>query len=93
MKVQRVDLINWALRTSQNSPQGLNISSIRVFEQIRDPEIPITLRSLVIGYDSLNYVCAPLSEVHFSYCLYFIGNGEVIIYQRSRVSMSVNVNS
>ena len=27
-----------------NSPQGLNISSIRVFDQIRDPEIPITLR-------------------------------------------------
>ena len=26
------------------SPQGLNISSIRVFDQIRDPEIPITLR-------------------------------------------------
>ena len=29
-----------------NSPQGLNISSIRVFDQIRDPEIPITLRPL-----------------------------------------------
>ena len=29
----------------RNSPQGLNISSIGVFEQIRDPEIPITLRS------------------------------------------------
>ena len=28
----------------QNSPQGLNISSIRVFDQIRDPEIPINLR-------------------------------------------------
>ena len=27
-----------------NSPQGLNISSIRVFDQIRDPEIPINLR-------------------------------------------------
>ena len=30
----------------QNSPQGLNISSIRVFNHIRDPEIPITLRPL-----------------------------------------------
>ena len=30
----------------RNSPQGLNISSIRVFDQIRDPEIPITLRPL-----------------------------------------------
>ena len=28
----------------RNSPQGLNISSIRVFDQIRDLEIPITLR-------------------------------------------------
>ena len=28
----------------RNSAQGLNISSIRVFNQIRDPEIPITLR-------------------------------------------------
>ena len=27
----------------QNSPQGLNIGSIRVSDQIRDPEIPITL--------------------------------------------------
>ena len=31
------------------SPLGLNISSIRVFDQIRDPEIPITLRSLYNG--------------------------------------------
>ena len=39
-----VDLVNWALRTSyRNSRQGLNISSIRVFDQIRDPETPITL--------------------------------------------------
>ena len=36
-----MDLANWALR---NSPQGLNISSIRVFDHIRNPEIPITLR-------------------------------------------------
>ena len=27
-----------------NSPEGLNISSMRVFDQIRDPEIPITIR-------------------------------------------------
>ena len=27
----------------RNSQQGLNISSIRVFDQIRDPEIPVTL--------------------------------------------------
>ena len=37
----------WLTRPSglhRNSPQGLNISSIRVFDQIADPEIPITLR-------------------------------------------------
>ena len=28
----------------RNSPQGLNIGSIRVFDLIRDPEIPINLR-------------------------------------------------
>ena len=34
----------------RNSPQRLNISFIRVFDQIRDPEIPITLRpNLYIG--------------------------------------------
>ena len=31
----------------RNSPQGLNISSIRVFDQIRDTEIPINLRPLL----------------------------------------------
>ena len=31
-------------RLHRNSPQGLNISSIRVFDQIRDLEILITLR-------------------------------------------------
>ena len=43
----------------RNSPQELNISSIRVFVQIRDPEIPITLRSkkkiIVSNYFSLNW--------------------------------------
>ena len=29
----------------RNSPEGLNISSIRVFDQTRDTEIPITLRT------------------------------------------------
>ena len=40
-----MDLANWALR---NSPQGLNISFIRVFDQIRDQEIVITLRPFKI---------------------------------------------
>ena len=36
----------------RNSPQGLNISSIRVFDQVRDPEIPITLRPHIYIYIS-----------------------------------------
>ena len=39
---------------NRNSPQGLNISSIRVFYQIRDLEIPITLRPLTI-YNHHNF--------------------------------------
>ena len=38
----------WLTRPSglhRNSPQGLNIGSIRVFDQIRDPEIAINLRT------------------------------------------------
>ena len=34
----------------RNSPQGLNISFARVFDQIRDPEIPITLRPHIYTY-------------------------------------------
>ena len=43
MEVGRVDLPNWASGLHRNSPQRLNISSIRVFDQIRHPEIPITV--------------------------------------------------
>ena len=42
---------NWLTGPSglhRNLPQGLNISSIRIFDQIRDPEIPITLRPLMV---------------------------------------------
>ena len=37
----------------RNSPQGLNISSNRVFDQISVPEIPIILRPLVLFRDSI----------------------------------------
>ena len=37
-----------------NSPQGLNISSIRVFHQIRDPKIPISLRRMWLAGSQLN---------------------------------------
>ena len=40
----------------QNSPQGSNISSIMVFDQIRDPEIPITLRPQFFLYKWKYYV-------------------------------------
>ena len=45
VKLRRLDLANWALRTSPKftTGQGLNISSFRVFDQIRDAEISITL--------------------------------------------------
>ena len=47
MEVRRVDLANWALRISPKfTHRRLNISSIRVFDQIRDPEIPITSRGI-----------------------------------------------
>ena len=38
----------WLTATSglhRNSPQGLNFSTIRVFDQIRDPETPINVRT------------------------------------------------
>ena len=41
-----MDFTNCGLH--RNSPQDLNISSISVFGQIRDPEIRITLRPLTI---------------------------------------------
>ena len=43
----------------QNSPQELNISSIKAFDQIRDPDIPITLRpprTLVLYYCIVQFV-------------------------------------
>ena len=44
-------------RLHRNSSQGLNISSIRVFDQIRDPEIPITLRPPPMNINTqINYV-------------------------------------
>ena len=39
-----MDLVNWALRTSPKFTTGIKDQSFRVFDQIRDPEIPITLR-------------------------------------------------
>ena len=38
MGVRKVDLANWALRTSPKftTGQGLNVSSIMIFDQIRD---------------------------------------------------------
>ena len=40
----------------QNSPQGLNISSIRGFDQIRDPEIPVTLRLQSLQSSSMKLI-------------------------------------
>ena len=46
VEMRRIDLTNWALWTSQKFTTGLNISSIRDFVHIRDPEIPIILHPL-----------------------------------------------
>ena len=66
-----------------NSPQELNISSITVFDQIRDPEIPITLRppninfffsssSCVLYPSSILAVCLFLSSLSPSNSIYSI---------------------
>ena len=52
----------------RNLPQGLNISCIRVFDQIRDPEMPINLHPLIFRNNwmhSLHYVVQ-----HLSWCWY-----------------------
>ena len=43
-----MDLVTGPSGLHRNSPQELNISSIRVFDQVRDPEIPITLRPRIV---------------------------------------------
>ena len=47
-RVRRVDLASWALRTLSKFITGLNISSIRGFDQVRDPEFPNILRPYYI---------------------------------------------
>ena len=50
----------------RNSSQGLNISSIRVFDQIRDPEIQITLRPQKYKYHLVNSMtCGFMNEYIF----------------------------
>ena len=39
-----MDLANWALRTSPKFSTGVKHQFHQVFDQVRDPEIPITLR-------------------------------------------------
>ena len=48
-----MDVANWALRTSPKFTTGVKINSIRVFDQIRGPKIPITLRPHIIHGDKL----------------------------------------
>ena len=42
-----MDLLTEPSGLHHNSPQALNISSMRFFDQIRDPEIPITVRYFI----------------------------------------------
>ena len=52
-----MDLANWSSGLQRNSPQGLNINSIRVSDLIRDPEITIILRAenLEAIYEGFDY--------------------------------------
>ena len=71
-----MDLANWGLRTSPKFTTGVKIISfIRVFDQIRDPEIPITLRPLIIYI----YINVDVSKK--------LSIGKV---QKGRISISVN---
>ena len=56
MEVRRVDLANWDLRTSPKFTTGvqINASSIRLFDQIRDPEILIIFHLYIIIHHHLN---------------------------------------
>ena len=50
-EVRRVDLANWALRTSLKFTIGVKYQFHQdFFHQIRDPEIPITLRPYIYIY-------------------------------------------
>ena len=63
----------------RNSPQELNISSISVFNQNRDPEIPITLRPVIV-ISIHNYVLS-LSDIKIIR-LVFYGNRICSNFQR-----------
>ena len=52
-----MDLVNWALQTSPKFTTGV-ISSIRVSDHIRDPEIPITLPPTIYFATFLAFVVA-----------------------------------
>ena len=47
VEVRRVDSANWTLKTSPKFATGVRYQFHQGFEQIRNPEIPITLRLLV----------------------------------------------
>ena len=49
----------------RNLPQGLNIGSIRVFDQIRDLEIPITLRPHTHTYVAVYDGCGNVAFVYW----------------------------
>ena len=62
---RRVDLANCPSRLHRNSPQELNIISIRVLEQIRDPEIPISVCPSQNKYYSQNNIYSIVKSLPF----------------------------
>ena len=51
VKMRRVDLAKWDLQTSPKFITGIKYQFHKVFDQIRDPEIPITLHPLIMTRD------------------------------------------
>ena len=49
-----MNLANWALRTSPKFTTGVKYQFYEGFNQMRDPEIPITVRWLDISIKLLN---------------------------------------
>ena len=47
MKVRRVDLANWARRTTTKFTTGVKYQFHQGFYQIRDPEIPMVIITII----------------------------------------------
>ena len=76
----------------RNSPQGLNISSIRVYDEIRVPEIPITLHShcCTIGWYIFELSFSPIWMADVSTCVANFYRSVVILVSCTEVERLLN---